>query len=82
MNKLKTSLKPLQKFELSSGTYQYRILKIWEGYEAGQKDRPVIWGQLQRLKKDGTPIKSEKPFNKILEFHYGGEPKLNGEIIK
>lgn len=82
MAKLKTALKKGQIFELSSGTYQYKILKVWEAFESGSRSKPVIMGEIHRIKKDGTLIKSEKPRTIILEYHYGGKPLLAGEIIK
>ena len=79
---MKTKLKPGMIIILSSGTYLYKILKIWKGYEAGISDRPVIWGQIHRIKSDGSIVKSDKPKNSILEYHYGGPPEINGEIVK
>ena len=80
--KLNTKLKAGQIIELMSGTTRYKIIKIWDGYESGFTTRPVVWGNIQKVKRDGTLVKSEKPINKILEFHYGGKPMINGTIIK
>jgi hypothetical protein len=82
MKHLKTKLKAGQKFQLSGGTYTYKIVKVWPGYEAGRSNRPVIWGLIHRLSAQGSPLKSEKPKNHILEYHYGGDPMLAGSIVK
>jgi hypothetical protein len=82
MKKLKTKLKPAQKISPSGSNAVYKILKVWPGYEAGRTDRPVIWGTIHRLSAKGIPLKSERPINKILEYHYGGPPMLAGSIVK
>jgi hypothetical protein len=79
---MKTKLKPGMLIRLSGSNYVNKILKTWKGYEAGRSERPVIWGQVQRIKSDGSLVKSDTPKNTILEYHYGGPPEINGEIVK
>jgi hypothetical protein len=79
---MKTKLKPGMIIRLEGGDNLYKILQIWKGYEAGRSERPVIWGQIHRIKSDGSIVKSDRPKNAILEFHYGGPPEINGEIVK
>jgi hypothetical protein len=67
--------------ELSGSNSIHKVLETWKGFEDGRKDRPVIWGIIQRVKKDFTLMKSDKPKNEILVFLYGGKPAINGEKI-
>jgi len=53
------------------GNYEVKIIELWDGLESGREDLPVVWGMVQRIKKDGSLVKSEKPREIILEYKYG-----------
>ena len=58
-------------FSPTGGNYTVRILKTWDGYEHGVSDRPVRMAQVHRVNdRTGELIKSEKPFDTIIEFKY------------
>lgn len=56
--------------ERSGSNYKVKILETWDGFERGDKERPVIYAKTQRVKSDGSLVKTDKPRNEIIEFKY------------
>ncbi len=63
--------------EKAGGNILYKVLKTWDGYEAGQTSRPVVYASIQELKKNGEVKVSARPITEPVKFKYENGGHIN-----